>query len=64
MTLQVAAEITYKLRVSNYGVPGDIVLNWNLETAPAERPVFERANDFRGAWKYDGQQRRSHRGAR
>ena len=41
MTLQVAAGATYKLRVSSYsyGVSGDIVLNWNLETVSNPLPA-------------------------
>ena len=41
VTLGVAAGITYKLRVSNYGYggSGDIVLNWNLETASDPPPA-------------------------
>ena len=39
VTLQVAAGITYKLRVASYYAgPGDIVLNWNLETASDPAP--------------------------
>ena len=40
VTLQVAAGTTYKLRVASYaGRPGNIVLNWNLETATDPAPA-------------------------
>ena len=48
VTLAVAAGTTYKLRVSNYGVTGDIVLNWDLEIAPPN-DLFSNALTISGA---------------